>query len=46
MYGALSGEPTPYPGIDLGMPPLNMRTYTVVRETTPGPSGCAGRPPS
>ncbi|MBA9005324.1 zinc-dependent alcohol dehydrogenase family protein [Thermomonospora cellulosilytica] len=37
VYGALSGEPTPYPGIDLGMPPLNMRTYTVVRETTPRP---------
>ncbi|MEX2980969.1 zinc-dependent alcohol dehydrogenase family protein [Streptomyces sp. C36] len=34
LYGALSGEPTPYPGFDLGMPALNMRTYTVVRETT------------
>jgi NADPH:quinone reductase-like Zn-dependent oxidoreductase len=33
VYGALSGEPTPYPGIDLGMPALNMRTYTL-HETT------------
>ncbi|YCK36180.1 zinc-dependent alcohol dehydrogenase family protein [Actinomadura sp. ATCC 39365] len=33
VYGALSGEPTPYPGIDLGMPALNMRTYTM-HETT------------
>ncbi|GAA4321758.1 zinc-dependent alcohol dehydrogenase family protein [Actinomadura luteofluorescens] len=30
VYGALSGEPTPYPGIDLGMPALNMRTYTML----------------
>lgn len=30
VYGALSGEPTPYPGIDLGMPALNMRTYTMI----------------
>lgn len=30
VHGALSGEPTPYPGIDLGMPPLNMRTYTML----------------
>ncbi|MEV0199714.1 zinc-dependent alcohol dehydrogenase family protein [Nonomuraea sp. NPDC050691] len=30
MYGALSGQPTPYPGFDLGMPALNMRTYTVL----------------
>lgn len=29
LYGALSGEPTPYPGFDLGMPALNVRTYTV-----------------
>ncbi|GAA3429252.1 zinc-dependent alcohol dehydrogenase family protein [Streptosporangium sandarakinum] len=36
VYGALSGEPTPYPGIELGMPALNMRTYTMI-ET-------AGRP--
>lgn len=34
VYGALSGEPTPYPGIDLGMPPLNMRTYTLHETTT------------
>ncbi|MFI7693829.1 zinc-dependent alcohol dehydrogenase family protein [Nonomuraea sp. NPDC049655] len=33
VYGALSGQPTPYPGIDLGMPALNMRTYTM-HETT------------
>ncbi|RSM97534.1 NADPH:quinone reductase [Nonomuraea sp. WAC 01424] len=33
VYGALSGLPTPYPGIDLGMPALNMRTYTM-HETT------------
>ncbi|WP_449349856.1 zinc-dependent alcohol dehydrogenase family protein [Streptomyces shaanxiensis] len=37
LYGALSGEPTPYPGFDLGMPALNMRTYTVTRETTADP---------
>jgi NADPH:quinone reductase-like Zn-dependent oxidoreductase len=36
VYGALSGEPTPYPGIDLGMPALNMRTYTL-HETTRRP---------
>jgi hypothetical protein len=36
VYGALSGEPTPYPASDLGMPPLNMRTYTV-HETTRDP---------
>ncbi|MFG1998330.1 zinc-dependent alcohol dehydrogenase family protein [Spirillospora sp. NPDC048911] len=33
-YGALSGEPTPYPGFELGMPALNMRTYTVHETTT------------
>ncbi|HEX2316392.1 MAG TPA: zinc-dependent alcohol dehydrogenase family protein [Thermomonospora sp.] len=33
VYGALSGEPTPYPGIDLGMPALNMRTYTMLETT-------------
>ncbi|MDN3241784.1 zinc-dependent alcohol dehydrogenase family protein [Glycomyces tritici] len=33
LYGALSGEPTPYPGFDLGMPALNMRTF-LVHETT------------
>lgn len=36
VYGVLSGEPTPYPGITLGMPALNMRTYTV-HETTRDP---------
>ncbi|MEV4007474.1 zinc-dependent alcohol dehydrogenase family protein [Actinomadura sp. NPDC049753] len=30
VYGALSGEPTPYPGIELGLPALNMRTYTML----------------
>jgi NADPH:quinone reductase-like Zn-dependent oxidoreductase len=30
VYGALSGKPTPYPAIELGMPPLNMRTYTML----------------
>ncbi|MFC4591009.1 zinc-dependent alcohol dehydrogenase family protein [Sphaerisporangium corydalis] len=36
LYGALSGEPTPYPGFTLGMPALNVRTYTVL-ETTKDP---------
>ncbi|WP_405651089.1 zinc-dependent alcohol dehydrogenase family protein [Streptomyces sp. NBC_00019] len=36
LYGALSGLPTPYPGFDLGMPALNMRTYTLP-ETTRDP---------
>ncbi|GAA3418356.1 zinc-dependent alcohol dehydrogenase family protein [Streptosporangium vulgare] len=36
LYGALSGRPTPYPGFDLGMPALNVRTYTVL-ETTRDP---------
>ncbi|MEV5573957.1 zinc-dependent alcohol dehydrogenase family protein [Spirillospora sp. NPDC052269] len=35
-YGMLSGEPTPYPAFDLGMPPVNMRSYTM-RETTYDP---------
>ncbi|MEV7908532.1 zinc-binding dehydrogenase, partial [Streptomyces anulatus] len=30
LYGALSGQPTPYPGFDLGMPALNVRTYKVL----------------
>lgn len=38
LWGALSGQPTPYPGFDLGMPALNMRTYTVVREITQNPA--------
>ncbi|MEQ4720622.1 zinc-dependent alcohol dehydrogenase family protein [Nonomuraea sp. B19D2] len=29
LWGAQSGQPTPYPGFELGMPALNMRTYTV-----------------
>ncbi|WP_328328308.1 zinc-dependent alcohol dehydrogenase family protein [Kribbella sp. NBC_00382] len=29
LWGAASGQPTPYPGFDLGMPALNLRTYTV-----------------
>ncbi|MEU7638477.1 zinc-dependent alcohol dehydrogenase family protein [Streptomyces sp. NPDC039016] len=33
VYGALSGEVTPYPGFDLGMPALNMRTYTLFETT-------------
>ncbi|MCO5993766.1 zinc-dependent alcohol dehydrogenase family protein [Actinoallomurus rhizosphaericola] len=36
VYGALSGEPTPFPGIELGMPALSMRTYTL-HETTRRP---------
>lgn len=36
LYGMLSGQPTPYPGFDLGMPALNVRTYTVL-ETTKDP---------
>jgi NADPH:quinone reductase-like Zn-dependent oxidoreductase len=36
VVGALSGEPTPYPAIDLGMPPLSLRTYTML-ETTRDP---------
>ncbi|MFE7285831.1 zinc-dependent alcohol dehydrogenase family protein [Streptomyces noursei] len=35
-YGALSGEVTPYPAFELGMPALNMRTYTLF-ETTADP---------
>ncbi|MEV4178677.1 zinc-dependent alcohol dehydrogenase family protein [Nonomuraea sp. NPDC049709] len=37
LYGALSGEVTPYPAFELGMPALNLRTYTVTRETTADP---------
>lgn len=32
LYGMLSGLPTPFPGLDLGMPPIGMRSYTI-RET-------------
>ncbi|MFC4911426.1 zinc-dependent alcohol dehydrogenase family protein [Actinomadura gamaensis] len=35
-YGMLSGLPTPYPGFELGMPALNMRTYTM-HETSRDP---------
>ncbi|MEI5101984.1 zinc-dependent alcohol dehydrogenase family protein [Streptomyces sp. PmtG] len=38
LYGALSGEVTPYPGFDLGMPALNLRTYTL-HELTRDPQG-------
>ncbi|HEY7485627.1 MAG TPA: zinc-dependent alcohol dehydrogenase family protein [Streptosporangiaceae bacterium] len=34
VYGLQSGRPTPYPAIDIGMPPLNMRTYTLYETTT------------
>ncbi|MEV0586406.1 zinc-dependent alcohol dehydrogenase family protein [Nonomuraea sp. NPDC050310] len=37
LYGAVSGEVTPYPGFDLGMPALNIRTYTM-HETTRDPA--------
>ncbi|MEV7612771.1 zinc-dependent alcohol dehydrogenase family protein [Streptomyces sp. NPDC089799] len=30
VYGALSGEPTPYPGVQLALPALNMRSYTML----------------
>lgn len=33
LWGGLSGQPTPYPGFDLGMPALNMRTYTALEIT-------------
>ena len=36
LYGMLSGEPTPFPGFTLGMPPVSLRSYTV-RETTKDP---------
>lgn len=29
LWGAQSGRPTPYPGFELGMPALNVRTFTV-----------------
>lgn len=34
LWGAQSGQPTLFPGFDLGMPALSMRTYTVVHEVT------------
>lgn len=27
IHGALSGEPTPYPGVGLGLPPVSMRAF-------------------
>lgn len=36
VYGALSGQPTPYPGVELGLPALTMRSFTVL-ETTRDP---------
>lgn len=36
LYGWLSGEPTPYPNLDLGMPAVNIRSY-VIHETTRDP---------
>ena len=36
VYGGLSGQPTPYPGLALGLPALNMRSFTVL-ETTRDP---------
>jgi NADPH:quinone reductase-like Zn-dependent oxidoreductase len=33
LWGAQSGQPTPYPGFDLGMPALNVRTYTLFETT-------------
>ncbi len=29
LYGMLSGLPTPFPGFELGMAPVRMRTYTI-----------------
>ncbi|MEU3483494.1 zinc-dependent alcohol dehydrogenase family protein [Streptomyces sp. NPDC033754] len=36
LYGGVSGLPTPYPGFDLGMPAVAIRTYTML-ETTRDP---------
>ncbi|WP_432950630.1 zinc-dependent alcohol dehydrogenase family protein [Kribbella sp. CA-253562] len=36
VYGALSGEPTPYPGVELGLPALTIRSYTM-HETSRDP---------
>jgi NADPH:quinone reductase-like Zn-dependent oxidoreductase len=36
LYGSLSGRPTPFPGFDLGMPAVSMRTF-LVHETTGSP---------
>jgi NADPH:quinone reductase-like Zn-dependent oxidoreductase len=34
VYGALSGEPTPYPGVELGLPAVAMRSYLIFEVTT------------
>jgi NADPH:quinone reductase-like Zn-dependent oxidoreductase len=34
VVGGLSGEPTPYPGLELGMPPVSLRTYLIFEVTT------------
>ncbi|WP_327289774.1 zinc-dependent alcohol dehydrogenase family protein [Streptomyces sp. NBC_01198] len=34
IYGALSGQPTPYPALELGMPAVNIRTYLIFETTT------------
>ncbi|MET9732942.1 zinc-dependent alcohol dehydrogenase family protein [Streptomyces sp. NPDC006458] len=33
LWGAQSGEPTPYPAFDLGMPAVNLRTFTMLEIT-------------
>ena len=33
LWGAQSGRPTPYPGFELNMPALNMRTFTMLEIT-------------
>lgn len=33
LWGGQSGLPTPYPGFDLGMPALNLRTFTMLEIT-------------
>jgi NADPH:quinone reductase-like Zn-dependent oxidoreductase len=34
IYGSLSGQPTPYPALELGMPAVSMRTFLVFETTT------------
>ncbi|NUR58813.1 MAG: zinc-dependent alcohol dehydrogenase family protein [Catenulispora sp.] len=33
VYGGLSGQPTPYPGVELGLPALNIRSFTMLEIT-------------
>lgn len=33
VYGGLSGQPTPYPGIELGLPALTIRSFTMLEIT-------------